>query len=272
MKLYVLSDIHAEFTAFTPDPKALQAADVVVLAGDIHDGEFVPTWARETFGDVPIIWVAGNHEFYNHHWERCLADMRRAAKQRSMHFLENETVTIDGVDFLGATLWTDFEMMGSKSESITEASRYMVDYRKISGCSPFKTIERHNHVVAFVGVGDRGGQQFLGAVRGSNHFYAFSGTASATLILDILPALKSGDSCCQTAMSRRENVFSCVRVPVVYRAAVAANPFSYSQTCSTFRTAGGNAPAARTSLGGVVFVDYLEDDTGLMALVFQHRL
>ena len=161
MKLYVLSDIHAEFTAFTPDPKALQAADVVVLAGDIHDGEFVPTWARETFGDVPIIWVAGNHEFYNHHWERCLADMRRAAKQRSMHFLENETVTIDGVDFLGATLWTDFEMMGSKSESITEASRYMVDYRKISGCSPFKTIERHNHVVAFVGVGDRGGNSSL---------------------------------------------------------------------------------------------------------------
>ena len=73
-------------------------------------------------------------------------------------------------------------------------------------------------------------------------------------------------------MSRRDNVFSCVRVPVVCRATFAANPFSYSQTCSTFRTAGGNDPAARTSLGCVVFIDYLEDDTGLMALVFQHRL
>lgn len=73
-------------------------------------------------------------------------------------------------------------------------------------------------------------------------------------------------------MSRRENVPGGVDVAVVYRAASAANPFSYSQTCSTFRTAGRNNPAARTSLGGVALVDYLKDDTGLMALVFQHRL
>ena len=73
-------------------------------------------------------------------------------------------------------------------------------------------------------------------------------------------------------MSRRENVFGGVYVPVVDSSASAANPFSYSQTRSTFRTAGGNRPAARASLGGVVFADYLKDDTGLMALVFQHRL
>ncbi len=65
---------------------------------------------------------------------------------------------------------------------------------------------------------------------------------------------------------------SCIHVSVVDSGATAANPFSYSKSCSTFRTAGGNTPAARTSLGGVVFVDCLEDDTGLMALVFQHRL
>ena len=89
--------------------------------------------------------------------------------------------------------------------------------------------------------------------------------------LDILPALKDGDSCCQAAMSRRENVPCCIHVAVVCRPAFAARPFSYSQTCSTFRTAGGNNSAARTSLGGVALAHYLEDDTGLMALVFQHR-
>ena len=62
-------------------------------------------------------------------------------------------------------------------------------------------------------------------------------------------SLKDRDSCCQTAMSRRKNVFGCVDVPVVRRATFAANPFSYSKSCSTFRTAGGNDPAARTSLG-----------------------
>ena len=89
--------------------------------------------------------------------------------------------------------------------------------------------------------------------------------------IDILPALKDGDSFCKTAMSRRENVLGSVHVAVVYRAAIAANPFSYSKSCSTFRTAGRDGPAARASLGGVALVDYLKDDTGLMALVFQHR-
>ena len=44
--------------------------------------------------------------------------------------------------------------------------------------------------------------------------------------VDILPALKDGDSFCKTAMSRRENVPGGVDVAVVYRAAFAANPFS----------------------------------------------
>ena len=90
--------------------------------------------------------------------------------------------------------------------------------------------------------------------------------------LDILPALKDGDSFCKTAMSRRENVPCCIDVALVYRSAIAASPLSYSQTCSTFRTAGRDGPAARTSLGAVALVHYLKDDTGLLALVFQHRL
>lgn len=50
MKLYVLSDLHADHTAFTPDPAAIEACDLVILAGDIHAGGFVPIWAREKFG------------------------------------------------------------------------------------------------------------------------------------------------------------------------------------------------------------------------------
>ena len=145
MKLYVLSDLHAESAVFRPDAEALRAADVVVLAGDIHNGEYTPFWAREAFGDKPIILVAGNHEFYDRHWERCLMDMRKAAGQCGVHFLENETLTIDGVDFLGATFWTDFELMGApnKEESIQAAKRFMTDYRQIAGCTPERTIERH---------------------------------------------------------------------------------------------------------------------------------
>ena len=143
MKLYVLSDLHAESAAFLADPAALEEADVVVLAGDIHCGEYTPFWARKTFGDKPIILVAGNHEFYDRHWERCLMDMRKAARQCGVHFLENETVTIGGVQFLGSTFWTDFELMGARAQSIEAAKRLMADYRMISGCTPERTIERH---------------------------------------------------------------------------------------------------------------------------------
>ena len=143
MRLYILSDLHAEFAPFIPDPAALAAADVVVLAGDIHDGEATPQWARATFGDKPIVWVAGNHEFYGSHWDRCLMDMRRLAQHCGIHFLENDTIAIGGVDFLGSTLWTDFELMGRQRESMALASRWIADYRQIAGCTPLSTIDRH---------------------------------------------------------------------------------------------------------------------------------
>lgn len=41
MKLYVLSDRHVEFSPFTPDPDAVTAADVIVLAGNIYLGSKV---------------------------------------------------------------------------------------------------------------------------------------------------------------------------------------------------------------------------------------
>lgn len=49
MKLLVLSDLHVEFAPFAPDSQAMTAADVVVLAGDIHKGAQGMAWARQTF-------------------------------------------------------------------------------------------------------------------------------------------------------------------------------------------------------------------------------
>lgn len=68
-------------------------------------------------------------------------------------------------------------------------------------------------------------------------------------VLDILPALKGGDSFCKTAMSRRENVPRGVHVAVVDRSAFVARPPSYSKTGPTFRTAGGDGSTTRARLG-----------------------
>ena len=91
MKLHVLSDLHAQFTEYKPNVEAVDAADVIVLAGDFHQGAKVITWARTNFPDRPIIYVAGNHEFYGHHWEK--------AGEYGIHFLENDAVTFENARF-----------------------------------------------------------------------------------------------------------------------------------------------------------------------------
>ncbi len=62
MKIRLLSDLHHEhFDGRRQLPEV--EADVVVLAGDIHSHLEGLHWARETFADSEIVYVAGNHEF-----------------------------------------------------------------------------------------------------------------------------------------------------------------------------------------------------------------
>ncbi len=133
MKLYVLSDLHVEFSPFTPDPETVKAADVIILAGDIHQGIKGITWARKSFPDKPIVYVAGNHEFYGHHWDQLPDQLREAARAQDVYFLENESVTINGVRFLGTTLWTDFEYCGlsRRSQCMREVEGHLMDYKDI---------------------------------------------------------------------------------------------------------------------------------------------
>jgi predicted MPP superfamily phosphohydrolase len=112
MKLHILSDLHLEFAPHQVDRHAIQSADVVVLAGDIFTGTQGIAWARQSFPSQHIVYVAGNHEFYGHYWDQLLDQLRDEARIHCVDFLENESVTIDGIRFLGATLWTDFDYFG----------------------------------------------------------------------------------------------------------------------------------------------------------------
>lgn len=133
MKLLVLSDLHVEFAVFTPEFEATNEADVVVLAGDIHQGVKGMLWARQTFPDKPIVYVAGNHEFYGHHWDLLVSELRAQAKQHQIHFLENDSISIEGIRFLGASLWTDFAYFGASKQSqmMRLAQRGLNDFRLI---------------------------------------------------------------------------------------------------------------------------------------------
>jgi predicted phosphodiesterase len=156
MKIRVLSDLHLEFQDWIPPSVS---ADVVVLAGDIHSGVEGIRWGRERFPESEIIYVPGNHEFYGSEMQDMLGKMRRVAKQSGVHLLDADSTEIDGVRFLGATLWTDFALYGAEPKDIARSmaigQSMMADYRVIrwkdSGAlAPEETRDIHNLQVAWL--------------------------------------------------------------------------------------------------------------------------
>ena len=107
MKLHVLSDLHTEFADFSPPETD---ADVVILAGDIGVGLGGIEWVARRFSEVPVIYVPGNHEFYNH--DIGLTNELKATAPANIHVLNNDRLELDGVQFLASTLWTDFKLHG----------------------------------------------------------------------------------------------------------------------------------------------------------------
>jgi predicted phosphodiesterase len=156
MKIRVLSDLHLEFRDWDP-PAA--AADVVVLAGDIHVGVDGLVWGRKHFPDAHILYVPGNHEFYGYEMQSALHELRRVAQRLDVRLLDTDVVVIGGVRFLGATLWTDFALYGSEpaviARAMEQSTRAMVDYRVIrmltSGLlTPDDTLAIHQRQVAWL--------------------------------------------------------------------------------------------------------------------------
>lgn len=131
MRIRVLSDLHREFGhAILPHVEA----DVVVLAGDIHKGTRGVAWARQAFPAVPVLYVAGNHEHYGERIGRLHEKLREAAAGSNVRILENDTFTMDGVSFFGATLWSDFCLLDDRQAAFAAAGDKhtgMNDYRKI---------------------------------------------------------------------------------------------------------------------------------------------
>lgn len=149
MKIHVMSDIHLEFSHLIA-PRT--DADVIVLAGDIGVGVNGLHWAatQEAFLEKPVIYVSGNHEYYGTRLERTAVELRATAKELGIHYLDNDAVDIFGVRFIGATLWSDFELFGVvrrpfaldiARSRLTDCSRIV--YGTTGWIRPEKMIELH---------------------------------------------------------------------------------------------------------------------------------
>lgn len=156
MRVLVLSDLHLEHAASLTAPSDLDY-DVVILAGDINSpGTQAVHWAacESTFGGRPVVYVPGNHEFYGTEMGTELEAMRQAAEGTQVHVLSRDSVVLQGVRFLGATLWTDFALpVGNEGEptdyheetdvarALAAANRCVMDFRRIKLADP--SIPRH---------------------------------------------------------------------------------------------------------------------------------
>ncbi|MDI7863701.1 metallophosphoesterase [Rhizobiaceae bacterium n13] len=146
MKLWIISDLHLEFGQpfFQPPPCD---ADVLVCAGDLLTRGIVPSieWlAASTPSAMPVVFTAGNHEYYRAAVQESIRDARLMRdRYPNIHFLENEAVDIGDIRFVGATLWTDFRLNGGDPElAMAAAQSGMNDYRKVKFSKlPYRTFK-----------------------------------------------------------------------------------------------------------------------------------
>ncbi|HEY0297148.1 MAG TPA: metallophosphoesterase [Bordetella sp.] len=130
MRLQILSDLHLEANpdfAFTPMP----GVDVLVLAGDIgsyQEGSALdgPDFGLERYtplgraADWPkVLFVPGNHEFDGLDFDATTQRLRQTCERLGIAWLEREVAVIDGIRFVGTTLWTDFEALAARQHTET---------------------------------------------------------------------------------------------------------------------------------------------------------
>jgi len=128
VKLQLLSDLHLETEAFEPQP--LPGADLLVLAGDID-----ASWAgfeRFAHWPVPVLYVAGNHEFDGRDLDDAWPALRARAESLGWTLLErNSTVLTDcrgqRIRFVGTIRWCDFDLFGAeRQKSAMRAAAYFM--------------------------------------------------------------------------------------------------------------------------------------------------
>jgi Icc-related predicted phosphoesterase len=113
--------------------------DLVVMAGDIHKGLRGIVYAEEVaaYLGVPVVILAGNHEFYHHDIATLLPAMRKvnAKTANRVQFLENAVASFEirgeRLHVLGATLWTDYALHGDVEAGMLAALQRMNDHRFI---------------------------------------------------------------------------------------------------------------------------------------------
>lgn len=141
MRLLILSDLHVDAhraaarhhgcEASPWPPLPLEGVDAVLCAGDVANGpEGLAELAPRCRG-VPLIAVAGNHEYYAGPADTGAVQARLQVLSDAgvLHWLERRSLLLDGLRILGTTLWTDFALYGDAGAGMAACAVVMQDFR-----------------------------------------------------------------------------------------------------------------------------------------------
>ena len=136
MKIHFLSDLHLE-TGHFAIPADLEY-DVLVVSGDIANN-FTDAMSLFNALNKPVVCVFGNHDYWSDgkiDFQEKFNVAKAMTAGTKVHLLNNETVVINGVRFIGATLWSNF---GKMTSALVDAASYRLrDYGQIYASSWFK--------------------------------------------------------------------------------------------------------------------------------------
>ena len=117
-------------------PERLPDFDVAVFAGDIDSPmtNSIRWLARQrdgVLGGKPVIFVMGNHEVYRFDIDVEPEGAKAEAVKYGIHVLDMNAVAIDGVRFMGCTLWTDYALYDDPEGAKKAARLSMNDHRLV---------------------------------------------------------------------------------------------------------------------------------------------
>ena len=135
MKIQILSDLHIEFQDHNIQYNDDAKETVLVLAGDCflfkNSTKYVEILSQYCNIFKHVLLIPGNHEFYKSSIIRGPEKLSQGIEYagiKNFTLLNKSSTTIDGVKFVGCTLWADFE----RDPAIKNlAQEKMNDYKRI---------------------------------------------------------------------------------------------------------------------------------------------
>lgn len=171
MKLQLLSDLHLEMNpTYRPSNSG---SDVLVLSGDICVANFLTKSEASPYHKYKmlfheffkhcsenwkyVVYVSGNHEHYHGRFNDTTEILKNfLAEFPNVYHLDDESVELDEVLFVGTTLWTDLNKYNPVTSSVVQGS--MNDYHVVTfkdgstyrKLTPMDTVKANKKAVEYV--------------------------------------------------------------------------------------------------------------------------